>query len=416
MPGGVPARAGGRICQETRAEKNERWGAAAAFAGCVSRIQDDRAPPSCPRSRSCADRPELGAGGAVRNPRRRGRALRPAGRQPDRLRELQAGQPAERVGRHRAGDPTHPGLRHRHQRQSRARRSTSRSTPPRPPTSLDIYRMGYYGGNGARKVADRHAVGDAAADPAGLPDERGDRPGRLRQLGRVGLLGGARRRRLRHLLRQAHPRRHRLGGEPHRLRRARRRRRTPTCSSRPRTRPGRPTTATAATASTSAGPGRPGRAYKVSYNRPFTTRGTTPEDCAVQRRVPDGPLARAQRLRRQLLHRRRHRPQRRRRSSSTRSSCRSGTTSTGPAQQRANVEAARDAGVQPRLLQRQRDLLEDPLGEQHRRLRHRPTARWSATRRPTPTRRSIRNPTPGPAPGATRASARRPTAAGPRTR
>ena len=40
--------------------------------------------------------------------------------------------------------------------------------------------------------------------------------------------------------------------EPHRLRRARRRRRTPTCCSRPRTRPGRPTTSTAATASTPA--------------------------------------------------------------------------------------------------------------------------------------------------------------------
>ena len=35
--------------------------------------------------------------------------------------------------------------------------------------------------------------------------------------------------------------------------------------------------------------------------------------------------------------------------------------------QRANVEAARDAGREPRVLQRQPDLLEDPLGAEHRR-------------------------------------------------
>ena len=72
---------------------------------------------------------------------------------------------------------------------------------------------------------------------------------------------------------------------------------------------------------------------------------------------------------------------------------------------------------QPGVLQRQRDLLEDPLGEQHRRPAARRTARWSATRRRTTTRSSIRRiRRRGPAPGATRASARRPTAGGPRTR
>ena len=40
-------------------------------------------------------------------------------------------------------------------------------------------------------------------------------------------------------------------------------------------------------------------------------------------------------------------------------------------QQRANVEAARNAGVQPGVLQRQRSVLEDALGKQHRRLGHR---------------------------------------------
>ena len=102
--------------------------------------------------------------------------------------------------------------------------------------------------------------------------------------------------------------------------------------------------------------------------------------------------------------------------SSTRCSCPSATTSTGPAAQRANVEAARAAGVQPRVLQRQRGVLEDALGAEHRRRRRRRTARSSrykethANAKIDPRRRS------GPAPGATRASARRPTAAGPRTR
>ena len=55
---------------------------------------------------------------------------------------------------------TSPGRRRRPSRASRptsastsAARSTSRSTPPRPPTTIDIYRIGYYGGNGARQIA-----------------------------------------------------------------------------------------------------------------------------------------------------------------------------------------------------------------------------------------------------------------------
>ena len=63
--------------------------------------------------------------------------------------------------------------------------------------------MGYYGGIGARKIATVDALGVAAADAARLPDRRRHRPGRLRQLGGLGILGGARRRGLRHLLRQA---------------------------------------------------------------------------------------------------------------------------------------------------------------------------------------------------------------------
>ena len=69
---------------------------------------------------------------------------------------------------------------------------------------------------------------------------------------------------------------------------------------------------------------------------------------------------------------------------------------------------------QPRLLQRQRGLLEDALGEQHRRLGTLPHAglykETHANAKIDPDRTS------GPAPGATRASARRPTAAARRTR
>ncbi len=50
------------------------------------------------------------------------------------------------------------------------------------------------------------------------------------------------------------------------------------------------------------GPGTgPGRAYKVSYNRPFTTRGTSTRRLGLQRRIPDGSVARSQRLRRDAI-------------------------------------------------------------------------------------------------------------------
>ena len=55
----------------------------------------------------------------------------------------------------------------------------------------------------------RQPVGEPAAEPAGLPHRHEHRPGRLRQLGRVGLLGGAERRRVRHLHRPPHADRHR---------------------------------------------------------------------------------------------------------------------------------------------------------------------------------------------------------------
>ena len=71
--------------------------------------------------------------------------------------------------------------------------------------------------------------------------------------------------------------------------------------------------------------------------------------------------------------------------------------------QRANVEAARDAGVHLAFLSRQRGVLEDALGAVASTAARRRTARSSPTRRRTPARRSTRCPTSGPAPGATRA-------------
>ena len=54
--------------------------------------------------------------------------------------------------------------------------------------AIDIYRLGYYGGAGARQVA---TVTPSATLPQAQPpcvDRRDDRPGRLRQLGRLGVV------------------------------------------------------------------------------------------------------------------------------------------------------------------------------------------------------------------------------------
>ena len=88
-----------------------------------------------------------------------------------------------------------------------------------------------------------------------------------------------------------------------------------------------------------------GRAYKVSYNRPFTTARHVGRGLGLQRRVPDGALARSQRLRRQLLHRRRHRPARRGAAANHKVFLSVGHDEYWSGAQRANVEAARDAGV-----------------------------------------------------------------------
>ena len=163
-----------------------------------------------------------------------------------------------------------------------------------------------------------------------------------------------------------------------------------TWCSRRRTRPGRPTTTMAATASIPVGPVESGRAYKVSYNRPFTTRGSRRRPgLGVQRRVPDGALARGQWLRRQLHHRRRHRPRwrtalepqgvpvgRSRRVLVRRSSARTSRRRAPRASIWRSSAATRCSG--------RRD------GRPASTARGRPTARSSPTRRRTRTRRSTR--------------------------
>ncbi len=259
----------------------------------------------------------------------------------DRVRERAARQARDRVGHRRQRRPDDPGLRDRHQRQRRRDRQLQ-DQDRRIGYRIDIYRLGYYGGHGARQGRDGHTLGAAAADPAGLPDRRGHRPRRLRQLGGLGVLDRAGRRGLGRLHRAAHAHRHRRR-EPHRLRRPRRRSHSDLLFQ---------TSDTTWQAYNDYGGnslyvGAPdGRAYKVSYNRPFDdARRHDERDFVLQRRVPDGPLPRAQRLRRQL-HRAASTPTAAAPScSSTRSFLSVGHDEYWSGAQRANVEAARDAGV-----------------------------------------------------------------------
>ena len=171
--------------------------------------------------------------------------------QRDRLRELEDGQSTDRVGRGRR--------RRRHAFRDSPPTSamrpatpfTSRSTRRRSPFRLDIYRLGYYGGRGARKIAT--VTTTRRDEPAGLPHRRCDRPDRLRQLDRIGDVAGAADRGVRYLHRASRceptPAAPATSSSSFATTR-----RTPTCCSRRRTRRGRPTTSTAATACTSAVP------------------------------------------------------------------------------------------------------------------------------------------------------------------
>ena len=157
-----------------------------------------------------------------------------------------------------------------------------------------------------------------------------------------------------------------------------------------------------------------GRAYKVSYNRPFTTRGTGAEDWVFNAEYPmvrflerngynvsystgiDSDRRGAEILEHKTFLSVGH------------DEYWSGT-------QRANVEAARAAGVHLAFFSGN-EVFWKTRWSRASTARARPTGRSSPTRRPTPTRRSIRCRASGRARGATRASARRPTAAARRTR
>ena len=250
--------------------------------------------------------------------------------------------------------------------------------------------------------------------PACLQQRR-DRAGRLRQLGRVGHLDGPGRRGLGHLLRQAGARRHRRR-QPHRVRRARRRARSrpavpdlghhlaglqPLRRQQPlhggQCRPAAPTrSATTARSRRAATPtgglpcstpstrwsaGWSANGYDVSYIDRRRHRPPAASELLEHKVVPVG------RPRRVLV--------------------------AGPAGQRRGGARSRRP---PRVLQRQRGLLEDPLGVEHRLVRDAAPHARRPTRRPTPTPRSTRSRRSGRAPGATRGSARRPTAGARRMR
>ena len=357
--------------------------------------------------------------------RRRGRGRR--GLAPRRPGDRGRCGPQRRLDRERAGRaPRRASGTPTRTRASRASPPTSASTPARPSRSrsrpkpteyrIRIYRMGWYQGLGARRVAE---VMPSAPLPQlqprtphrrRLPGPARDRARRLRQLGGVGHLAGPRRRGVGRLLRQLRAARRPWRDQPGVLRRAQRR---------------------AADRPAGADVGHDdARLQPVGRQQPLLQRDARPglqgqlqpavphrrqRQRVLGRRVPAGAVARAQRLRRRLHDLRRHRP--------------------------AGRRAAAPQGV--RVLGPRRVLVRPPSGRTSRppatpastwcswpatrssgrsagsraptRRRHQPRARSSATRRRSPGPSSTRRPS-GPAPGATRGSARRPTAAGPSCR
>jgi hypothetical protein len=158
------------------------------------------------------------------------------------------------------------------------------------------------------------------------------------------------------------------------------------------------------------------RAYKVSYNRPFNTRNTEQKNFLFN---AEYPMVR-------FLERNGYDVSYSTGVDSDRRGALIGNhkifLSVGHDEywsggQRANIEAARDAGV-PWPSSPATRLSGRPAGRARSTARARRTGRWSPTRRarltPGSTRSTCRAGS-GPGPGATRASARQPTAAGPRT-
>ena len=153
-------------------------------------------------------------------------------------------------GNRRSGRRQHPGLHDRHQREPggvvQFKVKTDASN-----YRLDIYRMGYYGGMGARKVA---TVNPSASLPQTQPaclTPGGDRPDRLRQLGASRHRGRCRRRASRASTSPG-PCAPTPAAPATSSSSCATTAGNQTCCSRPRTPRGRPTTPTAATASTPA--------------------------------------------------------------------------------------------------------------------------------------------------------------------
>ena len=224
--------------------------------------------------------------------------------------------------------------------------------------------MGYYGGAGARKVATIGPLGVAAAGAAAVPDRHDDGPRRLRQLGRVRVVDTCPPTPSRG---STSPRlvRTDTGGDSHILFVVR--------DDEGALRPALPDLGHDLAGLQPLRRQQPlhGRAGTAAPTRSATTGRLRREVRRAPRFVfnAEYPMVR-------WLERNGYdvsyfagidTDAAARSSWSTRPSSPWATTSTGRRAQRANVEAARDAGMQPRLLQRQRGLLEDALGEQHRR-------------------------------------------------
>ena len=167
------------------------------------------------------------------------------------------------------GDPEHPGLRDRHQRQPRQHRLLQGQTPTRRPTASTSTAWATTAAQGARKVATVTPSATPAAEPAELPQRRDDRSDRLRQLGRVRLVGGARRPRPRASTSPRSsaptPAARATSSSSCATTRARRR-----CCSRPSDTTWQAYNSYGGNSLYTGSPA--GRAYKVSYNRPFNTR------------------------------------------------------------------------------------------------------------------------------------------------
>ncbi len=234
-------------------------------------------------------------------------SVRRAGRQPDRLRELEAGCAAQHVvgaGRRRSRAP---GLRHPDQRQPRPDHRLQghrglRLALRRPPSRLVP---------GQRRAPDRvgtHSQRAPAPGPAAVPDRHRHGPRRLRQLGSLGQLAGPGRRGLRRLPRAAQPGRHRRP-ESHRFRRPRRL--EPLQDGRPDL--GHDVGGVQHLRRLQPLPGSERAAPRVQgqLQPPLHHRLQRPPQLVDERRAAHVAVPRAQRLRRLVHLRGRHRPQRR---------------------------------------------------------------------------------------------------------